>query len=367
MIRTTFPTLYHKGKKDVIYSWQVWAEDDNVWTDYGVLGGKRQKSCKRAEAKNVGRTNATTPEEQAAAEAKSLWKHKRDRKYFETPEEAAGTNLMLPMLAKDFTKRKGKVVYPVDVQPKLNGLRCLVPNDTGIPELISRAGKTYEHPRLVEELRAVMPTETVLDGELYIHGESLQTITSYIKRLQDDTNRVKLYVYDLPRHKGLTGNWEIRRKRLERLKEALSGKTTLLRFVPSKECFSEKEVYETMAQCVANGYEGAIVRMRQGDYLWGYRSSALLKVKDFQDDEYEIVDFEHGKGKFRDAVIWVCKTSDDKLFRVVPRGSMEYRRQLYAEGAEHIGKLLKVKYFELTDDGIPQFPVGLAFRLEEDL
>jgi DNA ligase-1 len=30
--------------------------------------------------------------------------------------------------------------------------------------------------------------------------------------------------------------------------------------------------------------------------------------------------------------------------------------------AEYYGKLLTVKYQELTSDGIPRFPVGISFR-----
>jgi len=28
--------------------------------------------------------------------------------------------------------------------------------------------------------------------------------------------------------------------------------------------------------------------------------------------------------------------------------------------------MLKVKFFEKTDDGIPRFPVGIGFRIPED-
>jgi len=51
---------------------------------------------------------------------------------------------------------------------------------------------------------------------------------------------------------------------------------------------------------------------------------------------------------------------------VVPQGTMEERKAMYDEAEDHIGELLKVKFFELTDDGIPRFPVGLGIRLTED-
>ena len=36
--------------------------------------------------------------------------------------------------------------------------------------------------------------------------------------------------------------------------------------------------------------------------------------------------------------------------------------QFARHGAEYVGKKLTVRYQELTDDGIPRFPVGIAIR-----
>ena len=41
---------------------------------------------------------------------------------------------------------------------------------------------------------------------------------------------------------------------------------------------------------------------------------------------------------------------------------MEERQETYQNADKHIGELLKVKYFELTDDGIPRFPIAKAIR-----
>jgi hypothetical protein len=46
---------------------------------------------------------------------------------------------------------------------------------------------------------------------------------------------------------------------------------------------------------------------------------------------------------------------------------MEERKATYDTAGEHIGELLKVKFFELTDDDIPRFPVGIGIRLPEDM
>ena len=91
-------------------------------------------------------------------------------------------------------------------------------------------------------------------------------------------------------------------------------------------------------------------------------------MKNFMDEEYEIVDYTTGVGRFDGCIIWICTLEgDDETFKVVPQGTMEERQETYQNADKHIGDWLKVKYFELTDDNIPRFPVGLGIRLTEDM
>lgn len=139
------PTLYHRGKAGGIYSWRVWTAGDEIFTEYGLLGGEKQVARRRATPKNVGRSNATTAEEQARLEARAMWQNKRDRKYSETVEGALA-ELIRPMLTTDFESRKARnVTYPVFVQPKLDGVRALVFWDEARRawEVRSRSGKSY--------------------------------------------------------------------------------------------------------------------------------------------------------------------------------------------------------------------------------
>ena len=128
-----------------------------------------------------------------------MWQKKRDKKYRESLDEAKNEFILLPMLAKDFEKRKKKVKYPVDVQPKLDGVRCLAFWKDDRVVLLSRGAKEYTLPHIAKELTAILkecPT-LVLDGEAYAHGVGFQTSMSYIKRLQDDTVKIRYHVYDL--------------------------------------------------------------------------------------------------------------------------------------------------------------------------
>jgi DNA ligase-1 len=94
----------------------------------------------------------------------------------------------------------------------------------------------------------------------------------------------------------------------------------------------------------------------------GVRSKELQKYKEFQDDEYEVVDFRQGEGQEEGCVLWVCRTPSGTPFSVRPRGTREDRAVLYQKGADYVGQRLTVRFQELTDDGVPRFPVGIAFR-----
>ena len=134
---TKLETLYHKSKTGAIVQWNIWTEGADIVTKYGQIGGKMHTARKTATPKNVGRANATTADEQAILEAKAKHKKRLDGKYSLTIEDS-NKEVFLPMLASDFEKRKDKVTYPVDVQPKLDGVRGLAYWEGGSVKLMSR-------------------------------------------------------------------------------------------------------------------------------------------------------------------------------------------------------------------------------------
>ena len=368
---TQLPTLYHTSKTGATVQWNIWTEGPDIVREYGQIGGKMQVARTTATGKNIGRSNETTPNEQALLEAKARHKKRLDGKYSLTVEECK-KEVFLPMLAASFDKRKDKVTYPVDVQPKLDGVRCLAYWDGDSVKLMSRGGKQWtccDH--IIRDLEMCLPKGWVLDGELYIHGKTFQEITKLVKKYRpNESEEVMFHVYDIPRtDSGQPIPWC---DRFDILSEKFygmlyEGKSTSVITVETYEANNEDEVYKLQSQFLEEGYEGAIVREMDGEYRFGYRSNKLLKVKNFTDEEYEIVDFTTGVGKFEGSIVWICKTDDGHEFKVVPQGTMEERQETYDTAGEHIGRMLKVKFFELTDDDIPRFPVGIGIRLTEDM
>lgn len=355
------PKLYHKSKTGDLRQWRVWHEKDTIYTEYGQVGGKLQTSAKKAVSKNVGRSNATTPEDQAKLEAESLWRFKVERKYSETPE-AAQEELRLPMLAHKYEDKKKHVVFPAFVQPKLDGVRCLAEWEGNQVGLTSRSGKPYTMPPIQEQLAKWLPKDMVLDGELYQHGMSCQSVTSYVKKWKPGSEKILYNIYDVPIFKGQDDLiMDERLDALEKVKESKNVNVVLGFSVTSHD-----EIMRYHGQFISEGYEGAILRLLHGRYLWGYRSSDLLKVKEFQDAEFLVIDAREGKGKMENAVIWLCQVGN-LTFECTMKTTMDERRRFYAERKKYIGRLLTCRFFDYTDDGIPRFPVGIVFRAIEDL
>lgn len=362
----TLPTLYHKGKTGAIHSWKIWTEGADIVTEHGQVDGKKQIARKTAEPKNVGKKNATTGAEQAISEAESMHKYKLDRKYSLTPA-AAKEPVLLPMLAKVFEDRKKDIVYPGYLQPKLDGVRCIARLDAkGNVELISRNGKPYNCPHIIKDLEklGVLKDGTVLDGELYVHGTGFQTITSWVKKLRPETAKIEYHIYDMPESNGIdVFTWAERYIELGYLVDLIEKKKiTSLKIVETIQVKNEIEVYKHQSAFMEQGYEGAIFRNSAGQYQYGYRSNDLLKVKTFNDAEFEIVGFTEGIGKDKGTVIWICKTRKGDVFNVRPAGTYEDRQHHFTKGNDYVGQQLTVKYFGLSDDGIPRFPVGLGFK-----
>ena len=273
------------------------------------------------------------------------------------------------MLAKEF-EPDGKAAsrpgfFPRTVQPKLDGVRMLanVDEGTGRFALTSRTGKPFDH--LVSSFEhdlALLPRGLTLDGELYYEGAGFQRVVSLVKntKMPDaDRERLMYNVYDVV----LTG---VKYADRERFLAELFSKHRFRRFkrVPSQRAHDLREVEAMHDEAVRNGYEGVMLRDDGGLYECGKRSGGLLKYKRFLDAEFVIVGHEEATGKDAGTVVLVCATKDGNIFNVRPMGTLQHRARMLADAkvGRLKGKQLTVKFQELTPDGIPRFPVGIAVR-----
>lgn len=369
-----FLPLYHKGRTGKVVEWKIWTEGETIHTEWGQIEGKKQRASKVAETKNEGKANATSPERQAEYEARSMHTHKLERKYFKSIKET-DQQVFLPMLAHDFEKKKKKVEYPVHIQTKLDGVRCMAFWKDDKVFLMSRGGKEWKVPHIAEEAAKFLPRGMVFDGEIYIHGTTLQAVTRLVKKSREGSKALEYHIYDYFDPNNLGVAWKQRCLSLLKcfltagdLKDVDSWKFKgdKLKIVHTEVADTEEEVYEIQKKFIEDNYEGAIVRTLTGGYNLGHRSPDLLKVKTFKDAEFEITGVFTGRGKLSKSAIWKCKTKDGVEFDCLAQGKIEEKEEQYKNAQDYMGKLLKVKYEVLSEDGAPLKPIALAFRLSED-
>lgn len=363
-MRREFPKLYAVSSNGKIKEWEIWVEEENdivnIVNQHGYEDGKKQLLKKQIDSgKNIGKANETSIFEQACSEAESKWNSKIDSKYITSrPSKTNKSEIILPMLALSFSKRSHNIKFPCFVQPKYNGVRCLALKTGNDVVYQSRRGKLFETLTHFDDIIKQIPEDIRLDGEVYVHNEPFQNIVSWVKKDRgEETKKLEYWVYDIA-VENMT--FSERYKKLESLfSEILRSPIQL---VPTYVCENIKQVKEFHDEFVKLGYEGVMIRNSHGMYKFDHRSQDLQKYKEFIDEEFEITGGKSGTGLYEGCVVFECKTPENKTFECVPKGTLEYKRELFKNLSNLVGKQLTVRYFEKSLDNIPIFPVGVAIR-----
>ena len=330
---------------DVFYQKAWWQEGSKIQTSTPV----------QVEGKNIGRSNETTPEDQAVAEFNSIVQKQRDKGY---SEDGSSDHIPTkPMLANKYRERAHKVVWPCFAQTKLDGFRMLKEGDG--KAAWTRGGK----PHVMECVQHLMwdTGNVMVDGELILpHMPPLQETARAAKKYRPGVSDKLIYaVYDVVEPDMPFA------ERYELLEKVMKNSPPNVRLVLTVEIANEEELRQRHGEFVQSGYEGAIVRSGQDGYNVGHRSNSLLKFKDFKDAEFKIIGAKDGKGSFKGKVIFICETHDGlNEFDCVPEGPMSYRAELYEDRADYIGRYLTVRYAYLSEENKPIFPIGIDFRNE---
>lgn len=358
MNKVIMETLYDNKKE-----WSIsWSENSDgsytLTTTHGHTNGKMvAHSTIITTGKNIGKKNETTILEQTKLEAKSAWDKKRKQGYYtlgETP-----TLILKPMLAITYEHQLQK--FPYWIQPKLDGVRCLIYKKNEEIIFQSRQNTIYEpFDHLIPELTLLfqhMPDQVVLDGELYTHGMGFDTIVSMVRRQKTKHPQLQQLKYTMYDFFTLPKNTLPYSDRLHLLNQVADLPLCKVEIIPTYEVFSTKEIDNWLDFYESKQYEGIMIR-GNGIYKDG-RSNDLIKYKKFMDNEFCVVSHHESKTNIP---VFECTTVDGKLFSVMMAESMENKKEKMDNISHFYGKWLTVKYQELSKDGIPRFPVGISFR-----
>lgn len=261
-----------------------------------------------------------------------------------------------PMLANKYDPAKAS--WPGFIQPKLDGVRCLHSND----ETWTRNEKPHkDHIRsMLAGYKVNVPNGWTLDGELMLPRDrfSFQDTVSAVKKDGENSHLLEYHVYDvvLP----INQSFECRLHYLTH--DYIRYANSAIRIVATYKCV-DAAMFDIMARrFIRQGHEGAIYRSSYGEYKHGRSGRDLLKYKEFVDAEFEIVGVVEGQGKDAGTPVFTCRTVQGDDFNCRPKGTYEWRRRVWNDRERVVGKMLTVRYQELTDGGIPRFPVGVEIR-----
>lgn len=114
------------------------------------------------------------------------------------------------------------------------------------------------------------------------------------------------------------------------------------------------------ARYTEQGYEGQMIRL-DTPYEWDTRSKGLLKRKEFITEEFPLIRIEEGEGNWSGmAKRIVFRLPDGRECGAGMRGDQEFATELLQRLP--VPTQVTIRYFNLTPDGVPRFPVATDFH-----
>lgn len=297
-----------------------------------------------------------------------------------------------PMLSGKAPEDLSALRYPLLASPKLDGIRCVIRDGRAL----SRKLKPIPNDYIRAKLEATLPEG--MDGELLLRDWTapFKEVSSAVMSKAGEPD-FTYGAFDLLPAEGPAVPFARRYSALEWVvgERTRHGADWLLR-VRHFEIEDANELQHFLQDCLEHGFEGVMVRDMQGPYKFGrstVREGYLLKVKNFDDEEAEVIGWEplrkneneletdelgHAKrSTAKDGLVELpllgalhCRFDDGAEFSV-GTGFTEADRIAYYEMAQGSGPWPRAKIKHQPDPGgrqpgqAPRFPVFLGFRNTE--
>ena len=275
-----------------------------------------------------------------------------------------------PMLAYPVSDKPINYDDKIFMQPKLDGVRCLIQYDKGKVTAYSRTGKEWKNiHHITSSLEKWFQSNqtTVLDGELYNHDlrDDFETIISLVRRQTPDDidmlesrDLVQFHCYDVIHPDN--SKFEDRNRFV---KYCVEQSSPYVHVVNSMLCASDEDAKEIHAVNLACGFEGSI--LRTNDVYHQKRTHSLRKFKDFHDTEATIVGFVEGKGKRKGTLgKFLMRDADGIEFGCPPGKGYNYKdlSNLLHRAKHYVGATATFTYFERTKAGSYRHPLFKCIR-----
>jgi len=283
-----------------------------------------------------------------------------------------------PMLAYPVNKKPIDYSKPVFVQPKLDGVRCVIQAEpayskAGYPitgynvVAYSRTGKEWKNiEHILEQLQPFFDKfpNVILDGELYNHDlrDNFEKIISLVRKTKPtDEDRLEaskltqFHCYDIIDEE-LPFD-----QRIEFVNVSLMLLGDSIHIVDTEMVDSEAQAKGAHVGIMSLGYEGSIVRTNEAYQC--KRSHSLRKIKDFHDAEAALTGWVEGRGK-RIGTIgkFTAIDSEGNEFGMPVMDKFKYLQDNFEEMKTWVGKQATFTYFERTKANSYRHPLFKALR-----
>ena len=273
-----------------------------------------------------------------------------------------------PMLAYPVSSKPIPYDELVYMQPKFDGVRCVIQYDNSQVTAYSRTGKEWkniDHIRFNLKGFFQLNPSVVLDGELYNHdlNNDFGKIISLVRKTKptdedrlESSGMVQFHCYDVINMKA-NFNFNVRNEWIKMN-------------VPQNHCVKHVETHEIHAEKYAiqhhkinlkNGYEGSILRLNEPYQT--KRSHNLRKFKDFHDSEATLTGWVEGKGKRIGTIGKFTAVDDDgNEFGMPVMDKFDYLQENFKKMQKWVGKTATFTYFERTKANSYRHPLFKCIR-----
>ena len=279
--------------------------------------------------------------------------------------------MIKPMLAYKVDKKPVDWSENVYIQPKLDGVRCVIQlDDKGNVYAYSRTGKPWLNiAHILEDLKPSfdLNPDMILDGELYNHDlrDNFEKIISLVRK-QKPTESDKLEAKELVQFHCYDYIETVMDQPYGyRMNQLTTSDMYSYCVMHVKTQFAlNEDAAKAIHKCnLEAGYEGSILRLDKPYEC--KRSYNLQKFKDFHDTEATIVGYVDGKGKRTGTLGKFLMQDDDGVKFGCPPGK-GYNYKMLADMLtnihNYIGKRATFTYFERTKAGSYRHPLFKTLR-----
>jgi DNA ligase 1 len=268
-------------------------------------------------------------------------------------------------LAQKFEEKRLKGKTEVAVEPKLDGIRCFAIVESGAALLYARSGKLISNFDSTIGVELSTLPDGCYDGE--IMGEDFIALMRQAYRKENVvTEGTYLSLFDyIPMEE-----WKTReavmtcRERYELLANNLkgAGKINYLKCIPRYNTSANYgDIKAWHDEFVSKGFEGAMIKDLDAPYKFG-RGYEVMKLKAFHDVDLTVDRLEEGTGKHAGRLGAVVVSYKGTEVKVGSGFTDELRESIWSDPDSFVGRMVEVRYQEVTPDGSLRFPTFVCFR-----